>query len=460
MAILYVRDKETRKIIKIVEDFISLVWTERYQENGDFILEMPVNIDNINLFKRGRYISFDESEETMVIRTVDITESYGESETPVLKISGISVTCLLERRVIASRLTDFHKGKIDYTGIFSEVAKSVIYDDVISPVRSYWQWYHKETPPEGATEYWVEGFDYDNNDSAHNRIDSTTVSDPSRAISNFVFKNNIVSDYDVSISESYTKLCTVYDRIKSLCKRHLMGFRVIINEDDKFEFQIYSGKDRTSSQKELDPIIFNPIMDNISYVNYYEDDSNFKNSWYTYIDGYICFKKQMGTGKWIKDAPSSIFQGYVWGNLDSSSDIDRYEIPIFSDAVSARDDNITWGSVEINEDQDMTVSQGNYLALLHALEQKVTIDGQEQFEDGEYEIVMTSEGAIDPLVRYRFGIDYFMGDRVDITNNNGVVMTGIINEVVKSYDGEGVLITPNFMNMTEYDYDEDEEAIN
>ena len=60
------------------------------------------------------------------------------------------------------------------------------------------------------------------------------------------------------------------------------------------------------------------------------------------------------------------------------------------------------------------------------------------------------------MVRYKYGVDYFMGDRVDITNANGFVMTGIIDEVVKSYDTDGVLITPNFKNMTEYDWGEEE----
>ena len=441
MPSLYVRDSETLDIIAIVEDFLSLVWTERYQESGDFVLDMPISKENILLFKRGRYLSFDQSEETMVIRTVDITESFGSEEEPKLEISGKSLTCFLERRVNASRVTQYHEGTVTYSGKFSEVAQSIANDDIISPIKSYWQWYHLADTEE-ANESWVPGFDVEHNDSAHNRIMSSTTSDPSRAIPNFVFKNLVDADNDVDISDKYNKLMTVYEVIQSLCKRHLMGFRVVLNNAKKFELQVYSGTDRTSSQKTLSPIIFNPVMDNISYVNYYEDDTNYKNWWFVYIDGYICFRKQM-TGDWNPNAPLTIYSGYNWGYLDSSAEgLSRIEIPFESSAVSAKDDN---------DD-----GSGNYYTLLDTLIEKVVTDGQDQFEDGEYEILTTSEGAIDPLVRYHYGEDYFMGDRVDITNANGIVMTGIINEVVKSYDQNGIITTPNFMNMTEYDYGYDD----
>lgn len=441
MAILYVREQNTREIIAIVEDFLSLVWTERYQEYGDFVLDMPVTIENVNLFKKGRYISLDDSEESMIIQTINITESFGDEEEPNLEISGSSVTSILERRVNFSRITQCQEGSINYNGIFSNVMQSIVNDDLISPIKSYWTWYHKETL-EGSNEHWEQGYDVTASPSDL-KIMSTTTSDPDRAIKDFVFKNNVESSYDISIDTSYSKIKTLYDLISSICKRYLMGFRVIINSDNKFEFQAYSGKDRTTSQKLLDPIIFDPIMDNISYVNYYDDSSKYKNTWITYINGYLCPRRPMGTNDWNTQELASIYQGYSWGTSQISSsftDLDRIEIPFKSDSV----DDVS----SIDTDEAFYTSIND-----------IEVDGQDQYEEGEYEIITTSEGSIDPLVRYRYGVDYFIGDRVDITNNSGVVMTGIINEVVKSYDSDGIKITPNFLNMTEYDYGYEDDDI-
>lgn len=456
MAILYVRDKETRKIIKIVENYISLVWTERYQEAGDFVLQMPVSIENIDLFRRGRYISSDDSEESMIIQTVDLTESYGgDEENPVLEISGKSVTCILERRFNKSKLCEFQRncvGTVSYSGKFSSVCQSIIENDAINPVRNYWTWWYHDS------DGWHKGLNTSLGKSSH-KIDTAGVeSDPSRKINHLVFSNKVTSSSDPDIDVSYTKLMSLYDLINKLCKRYLMGFRVIINSDDNFEFQVYGGTDRTTNQKTLNPVIFNPIMDNISYVNYYEDDSNYKNYWFTYIDGYITFKFK----NWDRNS-SSIYQGYAGsyvtdGNSSENypTDLDLYEIPFFSSAVSANDDFDP--DEEFDTGEGETDPEGSYSALLTLIQQKVYSDGKTQFEDGDYEIVTTSEGAIDPLVRYHYGEDYFIGDRVDITNANGVIMTGIINEVVKSYDSDGIITTPNFMNMTEYDYGEEEET--
>ena len=458
MAILYVRDKETRKIIKIVEEFLSLVWTERYQEAGDFVLQMPVTADNIDLFRRGRYISLDDSEESMIIQTINLTESYGgEEEDPVLEISGKSVTCILERRFNKSKLWTFqggHVGTVSYSGPFSSVCQSIIEDDAINPIQNRWIWYHYDS----AEERWVKGFDPSLGKDDHRISLNGFEAEDSRKIRNLTFTNKVNSANDPVVEVSYTKLKSLYDILNNICKRYIMGFRVIINESDEFEVQVYCGSDRTTNQKTLDPVIFNPVMDNISYVNYYEDDSNYKNHWFVYIDGYITFKFKDWDG-----APSTIYQGCDkafalpkdWSG-NNPTDLDLYEVPVFCDAVSSTDDfnpdeTFDTGEGEANPD-------GSYGVLLSLIETKVKTDGENQFEDGEYEIVTTSEGAIDPLVRYHFGEDYYIGDRVDITNANGVVMTGIIDEVVKSYDSDGIVITPNFRNMTEYDYGEEEET--
>lgn len=459
MAILYVRDKETRKIIKIVEDYLSLVWTERYQEAGDFVLQMPVTLENIDLFRRGRYISSDDSEESMVIQTVDLTESYGgDEEDPVLEISGKSVTCILERRFNRSKLTDFQKGcagTVSYVGKFSSICQSIIQNDIINPIYYIWAWYHYDDEARD----WHSGIDVALG-ASKNKIDIAGPEyDSSRKIENVVFKNLVDTNSDPDIEVSYTKLMSIYDLLNKICKRYLMGFRVIINEDDNFEVQVYGGTDRTTNQKTLDPVIFNPVMDNISYVNYYEDESNYKNYWFTYIDGYISFKKKDWTA-----GSSEIFQGCAGSFVTDSSNtsgeyptgIDRYEIPFLSDAVSANDDFDPDASFDTGEGE--VDPGGHWWVLLSLILDKVTADGKTQFEDGDYEIVTTSEGAIDPLVRYHYGEDYFIGDRVDITNANGIIMTGIINEVVKSYDSDGIITTPNFMNMTEYDYEEEEET--
>ena len=444
MAILYVRDENTRKVIDVFEDFNSLVWTERYQEAGEFVLDVSVTSENVDLFRRGRYLSLDDSEETMVITTVNITESYGDEEEPSLEISGKSVTSLLDRRINSSKIINYHQGGIPYSGTFSSVISSIFSDEISNPKQSTWEWFHQDD--DGT---WVEGFDGAQSVYDH-KIKAVIRDAPERKIDNFIFINKISSEQDVSVNETYTKIMNVYDLIVSLCRKYLMGFRVIINSSNNFELQVYSGTDRTTNQKTLSPVIFDPIMDNISYVNYFEDDTDFKNYIFPYTNGYITFAYENDI-----TATVEIFPGYSWDHVgESATGIDRREIAFdgSSEVDSTEDYEIDKEYTVDGETIEITAWQ----VLLHTLEKKLILYGREQYEDGDYEIVTTSEGSIDPLVRYKYGVDYFMGDRVDITNANGIVMTGIIDEVVKSYDSNGILTTPNFKNMAEYDWGEEE----
>lgn len=444
MAILYVRDENTRKVIDVFEDFNSLVWTERYQEAGEFVLDVSVTSENVDLFRRGRYLSLDDSEETMIITTVNITESYGDEEEPSLEISGKSVTSLLDRRINSSKIINYHQGGIPYSGTFSSVISSIFSDEISNPKQSTWEWFHQDD--DGT---WVEGFDGAQSVYDH-KIKAVIRDAPERKIDNFIFINKISSEQDVSVNETYTKIMNVYDLIVSLCRKYLMGFRVIINSSNNFELQVYSGTDRTTNQKTLSPVIFDPIMDNISYVNYFEDDTDFKNYIFPYTNGYITFAYENDI-----TATVEIFPGYSWDHVgESATGIDRREIAFdgSSEVDSTEDYEIDKEYTVDGETIEITAWQ----VLLHTLEKKLRLYGREQYEDGEYEIVTASEGSIDPFVRYKYGVDYFMGDRVDITNANGIVMTGIIDEVVKSYDSNGILTTPNFKNMTEYDWGEEE----
>ena len=118
MATLYVKDASTMQIIRIEEQFLSLVWTERYQSYGDFELDIPLSVANFDVYKYGNYLQFDESQETMLIENIEVDDSI---EDPMLKITGRSLTCILDRRVNASRMIELGFGTINYKGNFLHI---------------------------------------------------------------------------------------------------------------------------------------------------------------------------------------------------------------------------------------------------------------------------------------------------------------------------------------------------
>lgn len=435
MPIVYVRDKSSYDIIRIEESFSSLVWTERYQEHGDFILSIPINVANFDVYKRGNYVQLDDSNETMMIESLNIND---EQEDPLLEVSGRTLSLILERRVNASKLLDNYAQSIHYYGNFGDVVQSIVEDDITEPILQFYSWRHKLE--DGGSE---EG--YDRNYPNRNYKVVNTSSAVYRAINNFSYSNSVSG---VTVDKNFTEIKTIYDILVGISKKHVTGFRVRL-QNGNFILQTYKGMDRTSSQKTLDPVIFNPIMDNISYVNYFEDQTDYRNVAFTYSDG------SFSPVEFNVSFSTSIFNGYVWvprddGKSDSSyTGLNRIELPVdarSSASVTSWDPaSYYYGSSDSGENTDY-------------ISKKVASAGEDEFDSGDHDFVKTSEGAIDPLVRYQFGKDYFLGDIVEISNNNGVVMTAVIDEVVRSYDGDGFIVTPNFKSMEDYDYGEEETA--
>lgn len=433
MPILYVRDKTSKDIIRIEESFSSLVWTERYQEAGDFVLDIPINTANFDVYKRGNYVQIDDSEETMMIESLSIND---EQEDPVLEVTGRTLSLILERRVNASKLLDNYAQAINYQGSFGDVIQKIIEDDVTNPILQTYSWRHRLE--DGTTE---EGYDSTRPTSNYKVVE--TFSAPYRKINNFTYSNSVTG---ITVDKSFTKIKTIYDILVEISKKYVTGFRVRL-QNGGFVFQTYKGVDRTSAQKTLDPVIFNPVMDNISYVNYFEDQTDYRNVAFSYSDGAwspVDFNVSFG---------SSIFDGYVWVPRDSDksnesyTDLDRFELPVdvrSSASVTSWDpSNYYYVNDDSGEDTEF-------------ISQKVAAAGKDEFDTEDHDFVKISEGAIDPLVRYQFDKDYFLGDIVEISNNNGVVMTAVIDEVVRSYGSDGIITTPNFKSMEDYDYGEEE----
>ena len=470
-AKLYVRSKSDRKIFYIEEKYSSLVWTERYQEAGEFVLDIPINVANFEAYKIGNYISFDNSEESMIIENRTIND---EVEEPTLQVTGRTLSSILMRRVNASKRFNLFNGPIIYSGNVGDVIQGIFEDEILNPYIEYYWYMHdpdnKPIPP-NYTEL-VYGYYEPGGSWSHflkyNKIRKFTEETPKRKIKGIIFKNSVSSNTEIAVS--FNKIDTIYNILVKIAKYNYLGFKSYFDDNLNIVIELYKGVDRTSSQKTLTPIVFDPAMDNITYLGYVEDASDYKNTGFVYSDGCLFYRSKY-KGSTIDPPRYDIYAGYNWYNVEGveKSDLDRFEIPFdVRDDVSVNDlkDNVDPELYYGSEDSEGKTSEvstsgwspSDWYEWYDKIQQAVADAGVAQYEDGEYKIVQTSEGSIDPLVRYKFEEDYNIGDKVDITNGDyGIAMTAYIDEAVKSYDKDGWIITPNFKNFLDYDYGEEDE---
>lgn len=419
MPIVYVKDR-SNNIIHIEESFSSLVWTERYQENGEFEIDLPLKIANKDAYKMGNYVIMDDSDFTMLIETIETTDNDS-----VLKVSGRSLSCILDRRVTASKIVALRSGPVEYSGDYGSVISKIVQDDITDSYEEYYIYEHLEDTGNGFE--WVEG--YDSSEDGQNRIVTRSRKTPARNISNFSYENTVSG---VTIDKSSNEAVSIYDLIVRFSKAYVTGFRVDLDSNGNFIFKTYKGRDRTGVEKGVRPVFFGPTMDNVIYVNSFEDTTDYKN--YALV---VQDKDMGGTEENPLPSTEPAYGFYIDPDISGQSPtgIDRREF-IVSGTTPSEDE-------ETGETPTMEESRKT--------------SAEEAFDSEDYNHIKTTEGAIDPLVQYQLGVDYFLGDTVMIESWTGEYSTSLIDEVVRSYDSSGYTVTPNFKSMDDYDYGEEDE---
>lgn len=229
-----------------------------------------------------------------------------------------------------------------------------------------------------------------------------------RKISNFIFKDSTDSQITgLTVEAQYTG-DNLYDVISKVCEEKSIGFKVSLNESKQFVFELYAGADRSYEQTNYPYVVFSPNFDNIINSNYLESKENLKNVALVGGEGEGTARKYLAIG--------------------NTSGLDRREL-----FVDARDI-----SSEGEDRKTLTTEQYNEL-----LKQR----GNEYLAD--YTDLVSFEGAVETNIMYKYGVDFFDGDIVQIANEYGHEAKVRILEVVISENEEGNSVYPTFKTITE-----------
>lgn len=340
--------------IALLDSYESLIWTDRYNEYGDFEIYFPMDKKLLGYLKPDNYLWLNESEHTMIIEDIRINSDVEDGDH--LIVTGRSIESILDRRVIYwQRIT---------TGSLQEQIENIIYENIIDP------------------------------------------SDADRKIDNFTFKSS--ADSKVTSLKIDTQFIgdDLYSVVKSVCKENNIGFKVVLTSNNKFEFSLYAGTDRSYDQDTNPYVVFSPNYENIINSNFYSSKSNFKNV--SLIGG-------EGEGSNRRMA-----------KVGSGTGLERREI--FTDA---RDISSTTESGEMNE--------SDYIAQL---EKRGSQDLSEHTETTAF------EGEVEATKLFKYGEDFFIGDIIQIADGYGNEAPAYISELVISNNDEGLSIYPTFESIS------------
>lgn len=260
---------ENFETVAVIDTYVSLIWTERYSECGDFELYTLVDPTLLHYIRKDYYLSIKESNATMIIE--DILLDTDVESGLYITVTGRSLESILDRRIIW--------GQKDIKGNLQDAIQLLLNDSIISP------------------------------------------SDPDRQINNFIFEkttNEYIAQLNIDVQFTGDNL---YDVIATLCNEAKVGFRIILNESNQFVFSLYYGKDRSYDQDENSYVVFSPEFDNIINSSYVESNKTLKNVTLVAGEGEGASRRMtsVGSGTGLNRREMFTDAGDISSNVDSGN---------------------------------------------------------------------------------------------------------------------------------------------
>ena len=228
MMDLFILDALNRRI-HLIDQYISLIWTERFQTYGDFQLDVVSTHEMRSLLVPDTYLAMSESNYVMRIESYE--DKYNADGQRLLTIKGRSFEAiLLDRTAKDSTSTLTVSPQWTITRAPADLARFVYHDICANGIL--------------------------NNGDIIPLVSEGTL--PSLTGSSNIPEPSTIITLDI-------KPTTVYNVISAMiCVPWDLGFR-FLRQDSTGElfFDVYSGSDRTSGQTTLTPVIFSPQLENL-----------------------------------------------------------------------------------------------------------------------------------------------------------------------------------------------------
>lgn len=226
---IYVLDTSF-KVIDVIDEYISIIWTRRYFSYGDFELYLMASEKNLDILSAGNYlvreqdiVSQSEFHNVMIISNRDIKTDVENGDNII--VTGYCLKSILKRRIISEQTT--------LSGIVENCITQLLIENLINP---------------SVAERQISNFQLGTN----------------MIINSNTMQRQITGD---NLSEAITEICMTYG----------YGYDVYI-KNGKFVFYIYEGADRSYDQTANPYIIFSTEFDNLITSDYIQNNDNYANA--------------------------------------------------------------------------------------------------------------------------------------------------------------------------------------
>ena len=417
MIDVYVLDK-TLTTIGVVDAYKSLIWANRYRDNGDCELYLPASDENLLLLGMGYYLIRTDDDMVCRIRKIEIDTDAEQGN--YLIVTGIDAKSYLDQRIIWKTS--------NCTGNVETFIRKLVKNALVSP------------------------------------------SDNDRKIS--IIQLGTAAGFE-EVAEEQVSYANLGEKIREYCATYGWGYRMTLNNSNKLEFELYAGDDLSSL------VVFSDQYENLSSTTYIDSCEDMTNS--ALIggvgEGNKRIKAELGTASGTdryeifvdaKDLSNQmnyedLVDLYPGGSVVQSSSkyyytLSSIDIPIVDDEHLAwLQTNYAGGTVVTVDDIDYyrvsspqiaevpsATPANNDTAVLQDLIYHSYLLNKGVAAVGDAGEKESFEGSVIDGVMFSYKVDYFLGDIVYVENEYGIGAAARITEVIESVDESGYKIEPTF----------------
>lgn len=436
MIDLYVLNGDLERI-GIIDSYVSLIWSNRYNEDGDCELYVEANDYSLSMLKKGYYLVRDDDDMVCRIKKIELTTDVENGN--YLIVTGYDVKDVLGQRVVWSQT--------NVDGNVEDYIRKLINDSLVNPSLS------------------------------------------ARQIKNASGRANFFLGDKQNFTEVVSEQITyksVREKIQELCKKYGWGYKVIADIGN-FYFILYKGTDRSNS------VMFSPQFENLISTKYQEDSTNLANVALVGGEGegsersrnVSGYAEGLNRNEIFVDA-KDISKTITWSDLialypttdqGGKGHIDESALGAAVYRMDAIDvaivDNNQLTELQANYPNGQIITKnGNqyyqiYNVVIADLPAKALTETMDDGDDvilrdlvysvyllnrgyeklAEYGTTVTFDGTVEPTITFEYKKDYFLGDKVSVENEFGIYAAARIVEVIEVIDENGYSIEPKFEYM-------------
>ena len=364
----------------VVDNYESLVWTDKAKECGDFELYMYYDPDLWKTIKLGTFLRIADSEHTMMVDKRDLKDTFEDA--PRMIFTGKSMEHILCRRVVYKQ--------IDVTAPPGDIVNKLLDENCI--------------------------------DGPYLQQFAPSPTDPNKKYRGITGLYRDGSNWQLElgnrqISQQYLGQ-NIYEAVSELLKTYSSPrcyYFVHHTDENKWRWRLGTGVDRSWNQGTNEWVTFSSDFNNLKSSEFVQDNEKYANSFYI-------------TGADPGDNRPRI-------TIPIERPVDDDPSHGFNSGMKRIEKWIDGSSIRLKDDQNKDIPVQTYMNELMNY-------GYSSMR--EYVTETTFTGDVDPNVQWAYMRDYHIGDAVNVIDDMGNGAICAINGITITVDENGTIIVPDF----------------